>query len=220
MSSPAQARSHEAEVEFLEGLRSRYEAEGFTFMVAPDRSVLPDFLGTYLPDALAQKPGQNVAIEVKRHQSQAIQAQLQDIRRLFDGHPDWLFSVVFMGTGPLPSVTIQTASPADIRRRISEARALSDQGYQRPAFVMAWSLLEAALQSVDEEKSGKARTPGTVVQTLAMHGYLSPDLERQMRELIQLRNRIVHGDVLAEPRPEDVALVLSAIEETLSADAA
>jgi uncharacterized protein YutE (UPF0331/DUF86 family) len=220
MGSPAQAWSHEAEMEYLEGLRSRYEAEGFTFTIAPDRAALPSFLEGYLPDALAQKAGLNIAIEVKQHQSQTSQARLQDIRRLFDGRPDWQFSVAFIGTRPLQSVTIPVASPDAIRSRIEEVRSLNRQGLQRPAFVMAWSLLEAVLQLVEGGTNQKPLTPGTVVQTLAMKGYITADVERRMRSLIELRNRIVHGDVTAEPTAQEVDLILAAIDETLRVEAA
>jgi hypothetical protein len=219
MGSPAQTSSHEIE-EFLAGLRSRYEAEGFTFTIAPDQSMLPPFLGAYMPDALARKAGLNIAIELKRHQSQTTQASLRDIRRLFDGHPDWQFKVFFPGSEPLQSVTIPTASPADIRKRMEEVRALERQGHHRPAFVMAWSLLESALQSVNDNMTSTPRTPGTVVQTLAMNGYIAPDVERRMRGLIALRNQIVHGDVVAEPAAADVNLMLAAIEETLGTNVA
>jgi hypothetical protein len=220
MRSPAQNSSHEVEGEFLEGLRSRYEADGFTFTIAPDQSTLPPFLGSYVPDAVARKAGLYIAIELKRHQSQATQASLRDIRRLFDGHPDWQFKVFFVGSEPLQSVTIPTASPVEIRRRMEEVRTLEKQGHHRPAFVMAWSLLESALQSVNDDMTSKPRTPGTVVQTLAMNGYIAPDVERRMRGLIALRNKIVHGDVVAEPAAADVNLMLAAIEETLATNMA
>jgi uncharacterized protein YutE (UPF0331/DUF86 family) len=220
VSSPAQAWSQEAEVQFLEGLRSRYEGEGFSFTIAPDPAELPAFLAGYKPDALARKPGLNIAIEVKRHQSPVTQKRLQDIRRLFEGHPEWQFNVVFMGTEPLQSVTIPPAPPAAIRKRMEEVAALNAGGHHRAAFVMAWSLLEAALHSIGGETISKPRTPGTVVQTLAMNGYIEPEMERRMRALIELRNRIVHGDLNVEPTSSDVELVLSAIQQTLGADAA
>lgn len=220
MGSPAQNMSNQAEAEFLEGLRSRYEDQGFTFTIAPDQTLLPAFLLSYTPDAVAQKPGQNVAIEVKQHQSPASQRQLQEIRRLFESHPDWQFHVVYMSSAPLQSITISPPSSAAIRGRMEEVRALSKEGHQRAAFVIAWSLLEAALQSVGGDEPSKPRTPGTVVQTLGMHGFISAETERRIRELIQLRNRIVHGDVAAEPTAEHVALVLSAVEDTLALDAA
>jgi uncharacterized protein YutE (UPF0331/DUF86 family) len=220
MGAPAQAAGYEAEAEFLEGLRSRYEAEGFSFTVAPDRSVLPDFLSGYTPDAVARKPGQNVAIELKRHQSPSAQGRLQDIRRLFDGNSDWQFHVVHMNTGPLQSITIPSAPPEAIRMQLNEVLKLSTEGHYRAAFVIAWSLLEAALQSVDDTDVSKPRMPGTVVQALAMNGSISSETERRLRALIQLRNRIVHGDVTAEPTAEHVMLVAEAIEDTLAVNAA
>lgn len=220
MGSPAQAMSLHAEAEVLEGLRSRYEDQGFTFTIAPDQSMLPAFLASsYVPDAVAQKPGQNVAIELKQHQSPSDQRRLQELRRLFDGHPEWQFHVVYMNSGPLPSITIPPASPGAIRGRVDEARTLSKDGHQRAAFVIAWSLLEAALHSVDDDEASRPRTPGTVVQTLAMNGFISAETERRIRELIQLRNRIVHGDIAAEPTAEHVTLVLNAVEDTLALDA-
>src|SRR5205085_298735 len=98
-----------------------------------------------IPDALAQKSGSNIAIEVKRHNTSATQYSLQKIRRLFDGHPDWQFNVVFVGSEPLQPVTIPSAPPGVIRARMDEVRRLSGEGHHRAAFVMAWSLLEAAL---------------------------------------------------------------------------
>jgi uncharacterized protein YutE (UPF0331/DUF86 family) len=209
----------EAEVQFLEGLRSRYEDEGFSFTIAPDRAELPTFFGSYKPDALARKPGLNIAIEVKRLQAPATQKKLQDIRRLFEGRADWQFNVVFMGAEPLQSVTIPRAQPATIRKRMDEVAALNTGGHHRAAFVLAWSLLEAALHSIGGEAKSKPRTPGTVVQALAMNGYIEPEMERRMRALIELRNRIVHGDLNAEPTSKQVELVLSAIQRTLAAHA-
>jgi uncharacterized protein YutE (UPF0331/DUF86 family) len=218
MISPAQAWPQDADARFIEGLRARYEDQGFTFKVAPDPRDLPKFLGKYIPDALAKKPGLNIAIEVKRRDTSAMEHSLQKIRRLFEGHPDWQFDVVFMGTHPLHHVTIPRASPVMIREHMNEVRRLNGGGDHRAAFVLAWSLLEAVLHSVSGETTGRPHTPGTVVQTLAMEGYIEPETERRMRSLIELRNRIIHGDLNVEPAPADVELVLSAVTETLAGD--
>ncbi len=214
----APTRSHEAQ--FLEGLRARYQDQGFTFQIAPEADDLPDFLGSYVPDAIAKKPGLTVAIEMKNHNTSTAQDSLQRIRKLFDGHPDWRFDVVFMGESPTQRLTIPPASPAVLRVRIDEVRKMTGQGQNRAAFVMAWSLLEAALHSRAPTAVNRPSAPGTVLQTLAMNGYIEPQLERRMRSLIDLRNRIVHGDLDVEPTSADVQLVLSAISETLEADAA
>lgn len=216
--SPAQTQGHDDEARFLDALRERYEANGFTFLPAPARIELPSFFGSYLPDAVARKGGQNIAIEVKRRQSQSTDRALQEIRRLFEGQPDWQFSVVFMGAEPTTSTP--PSEPSTILRRLGEVRALNAEGHHREAFVMAWSLLEATLKSLNSETASQPRTAGTVVQTLTMNGYIAPELERRMRPLVELRNRIVHGDLVAEPTSNDVEVVLSATEQSLSANAA
>ena len=159
MTSYAQSWQAETEREFIESLRARYEEEGFTFTAHPDAAKLPDFLGSYIPDALAQKAGRNVVIEVKRRQTPSTERALRDIRRLFEGHSDWQLHVVFMGADPLQLVTIPPAGPETVRTRIKEVRTLIAQGHLRPAFLMAWSLLEAALRTLDGEATNRAAHP-------------------------------------------------------------
>ncbi len=220
MGSSAEILFRQDEAQFLERLRLRYESEGYEFIVTPSRAALPPFFGSYEPDAIAQKVGSNVAIEVKRHESPTTDRALQEIRRLFDGHSDWKLNVVFMASEPLQSVNIPRVEPSTIRGRIDEVKTLCSIGHLRAGFILAWSLLEAAFRTLGGEEINRPRTPGTVVQTLAMNGYIDTIVERQLRILIDLRNRIVHGDVDAEPTVQEVELVLSAIHDTLAAQAA
>jgi uncharacterized protein YutE (UPF0331/DUF86 family) len=215
MGTPPHALSKESEVAYLESLRSRYEAEGYELTIAPDQSILPSFFGSYAPDALAQKGDKKIAIEVKSRQSQAAQSRLQDIRRLLEGHPDWQLSVLYIEGGPPSSVMIPAMPPASIRKGMTDVRTLSEQGFLSPAFVMAWSLLEATYHSLSADKHGKPSTPGTVVQALAMNGHISAEIEQELRKLIPLRNRIVHGDLQIEPSKENVELLLAILAETL-----
>jgi uncharacterized protein YutE (UPF0331/DUF86 family) len=207
-----------AKQSFMDDLRDRYEKEGFTFVAHPEKNKLPEFFGDYISDAIAQKPGRKVVIEVKRRRSPTAERSVREIRRLFDGHPEWQLQVSFMGADPLQSVKIPIAEPEAIRERMSEVRGLIAEGHHRSAFVMAWSLLEAALRALDEDKAGPPRSPGSVVQTLAMNGYIDPDLERRIRDLIDVRNRVVHGDLDAEPSSADIEQLLSGVEETLRAN--
>jgi uncharacterized protein YutE (UPF0331/DUF86 family) len=219
MGSAAEVWTRGKEAQFLETLRPRYESEGYEFIVTPARADLPPFFDSYEPDAIARKAGSNVAIEVKRHQSATTERTLQEIRRLFDGHADWKLNVVFMGFEPLHSATIPLVEPSAIRNRLNEVNTLCRGGHLRSGFILAWSLLEAAFRTLGGVDFNRPRTPGTVVQTLAMNGYIDTDLERQLRGLIELRNRIVHGDVDAEPTRLEIELVVSAIQNTLGAQA-
>jgi uncharacterized protein YutE (UPF0331/DUF86 family) len=210
---------NEADQKFLDGLRARFEDEGYTFIAFPDQAELPAFLGAYVPDALARKSTHNIAIEIKGRRTASTEHSLRDVRRLFDGHPDWQLQVFYVGADPSQSATIPVADPARIRRGIDEVQALVRQGHPRSAFVTAWSLLEAAFRTLEGETASQPAKPGTVVQALAMRGYIGPDLDQRMRDLIALRNRVVHGDLSIEPTKSDVEVVLSALEETLSAEA-
>ena len=200
----------------LEQLRARYTEQGFTFIVHPGREQIPAFLGSYRPDAIALKPGINIAIEVKQRSNVLAEKSLKDIRRLFKGHPDWQFVISYGGSDPLTAMAIAPASAAAIRSRMEEVRALTEQGQRRAGLVLGWSLLEAALHRLEGETEKRPRNPGTVVETLATLGYLSPTIEQRLRPMILLRNRIVHGDVGAEPSADDLHTVLTAVEQALS----
>ncbi|MBQ1497877.1 MAG: hypothetical protein IIZ38_06150 [Sphingomonas sp.] len=216
MNEPVRIPRHDGQDRFLDRLRSQYEAQGFEFVTQLNQVDLPAFFAGYQPDAVALKLGQNVAIEIKSQDASSSKRNLEQIRKLFEGHPDWRLSVAYMGSGT-PSVTIPTAEPEAILWRVKEARALRDQGFRQAALVMAWSLLEATLQAMDNAAEAKPRTPGTVLQTLSMIDLISPDIERRARDLINLRNSIVHGDVSVEPSAEDIDLLLGVVEEALRA---
>lgn len=215
MSSAAYQLSQEAEISFLEGLRPQYEDKGYKFTIHPRSSELPKFFSNYQPDAVATKQNHNVAIEVKSQLSRNAEQSIQRIREIFEGHSDWQFTVAYIGSEALQVERLPSMEGKLILERVSEIRKIAANGYVQAALILAWSLLEAALNSVRPNADKRPRTPGTVVQTLAMYGYISEELERPLRSLISLRNRIVHGDISAEPKLEDVELVLVAVEATL-----
>lgn len=206
----------EAEVAFLENLRSEYEGKGYRFVIHPHRSDLPDFFATYEPDAVAQRSDHNVAIEVKSRATATVQQSLLRIRRLFEGRTDWQLRVAYMGSDATGIRRLPSPTRAAVLDRAQDVKQLVAEGKVRAAFIVAWSLLEAALNSALPDADKRPRTPGTVVQTLAMDGLISDDLEQSLRSLVELRNRVVHGDLTVEPSDTDVRVVLSAIEAVLN----
>lgn len=206
-----------AELAFLDRLRERYEAQGFEFVAHPSRGQLPPFMKSYIPDAIAFKNGQNIAIEIKAQRHSDSTPSLQSIRRLLETHPGWQLDIVFMASDPLAPTGIRAPSPQEIRQRLLQVRSLAEAGHLSPALIMAWSLLEATLNAIYPDTAGRPHRPATVLERLAMDGYITPELQRQLRDLIPLRNRLVHGDLDAAPRNEDVQALLSAIALTLDA---
>lgn len=211
MSQTANHLLREAEVSFLEKLRPEYEKKGYAFTIHPHRSDLPPFFATYEPDAVARKSDHNVAIEVKSRATPVVEQSLQRIRKLFEGRPDWQFMVAYVGSDTTGNRRLPVPSRDEVLGRTEEAESLLKNGDVRAAFVIAWSLLEAALNSVLPDADKRPRSPGTVVQTLAMDGLISDETERSLRPLVELRNRVVHGDLTAEPSSADVIAVLAAV---------
>lgn len=209
-------KASQAELDLLNSLRKQYEAKGFSFEIAPSEQGLPDFLRPYVPDAIARKGGQNVAIEILKSRSRSSEFTLQQIRSRFEGHPDWTFAVAYAAEDPLKALTIKPADVPTIRHQLADVRTLVAQGQNRAAFLLAWSLLEATLLNIEQEREARPRTPASVLQALAMLGRIEPETERRLRPKILLRNAVVHGDLVVEPSGEDVETVASVVEEALS----
>jgi uncharacterized protein YutE (UPF0331/DUF86 family) len=209
--------SSEVERQALNNLQAAYGRRGYTVIVNPKPELLPTFLQGYRPDAIATKGQEKLAIEIKTRANPNVEQSLTEIRRLFEGQTDWQLVVSFLGSDALQRILIPMPSDKDVAEKLAEIRAMLAEGYVRAAFVMAWSFLEATLHKVENDETKRPRLPGTVVQSLAMLGLIEPDLEHQVRELIDLRNRIVHGDLAASPSNEDVTAVLMAVEQALNA---
>jgi len=173
-----------AEERVMQALRARYEGDGFAFTEHPGAATLPDFFGGYVPDAVAVKGDDKIAIEVKPRRGAATEPALAAIDRLFEGRPDWRLHVVFTNPNPLQTLAIPLSSARTISDGVAEARALAAEGHMRAAFVMGWSQLEAALRLQRREAEGPGRVPGAVVETAAMYGLIDPDTARDLRVLI------------------------------------
>lgn len=217
MTSLASAPRSDIERQYLEQLAAEYAARGYTFIPDPSPDQLPDFLGSYRPDAIARKSGVSAAIEIRQRSGQGPRADrpLTEIRRLFEGRPDWRFTVAYMASDPLRAIRIAPPKPAALRARTDEVRALLEAGQRRGAFVLSWSLLEAAFRLVESADGESPLSTGSVVQALAMRGLISPETEARVRRLIPLRHRLVHGDLDADPTSEEVGEVLSALDEAM-----
>ncbi len=217
MVSPNQQRNSDTEAKVLERLKSAYKQRGFAFFSPPKREMIPAFLGGYVPDALAIRDRENVLIEVKLRQNTSSEPMFADIRRKIADHKDWKLDVVYAAERRDDSISIDPPRLDILHQQINEVRELDRTNHRRAAFVLAWSLLEATLNHVrSETRVDQLRSPGQVIQSLATEGYVSRDVEKKLRELSVLRNRIIHGDIGVSVTSNDVEYVLAAIRETLA----
>ena len=200
----------------MDRLRERYLEQGFEFIANPGVQDLPAFFGSYRPDAVAIKPGLNVAIQFMRARHHGNSFSLDEVRRLFVDLPEWRFVISHGGEDPLMLEALPAVSETSIRSQLQELRDLGRKGQMRAAFVLGWSLLEAVLNHLEDNGNRRPRKPGTVLESLARLGYLSPEREAALRPLALLRNRIVHGDIHAQPSPSELDALFDAIEEALA----
>lgn len=209
----AQSWQQDAEAQILENLRRAYEERGFTFVAHPRGDAVPSFLAPYRPDAIARKPGESRVIEVKLRASRPSEPHLAAIRKRITDHPEWKLDVFYVGRNQSTLEDIPRYGIARIREEVDEVAKLNAAGHSRAAFLLAWSLLEAALNAVDTESASRGSNPRQVVQWLVMNGHIDPDSERRFRELADLRNRIAHGDLGADVPSDAIDQLLAAISE-------
>lgn len=206
-----------AERAIIDELRRRYELAGYRFTAPPDSKLLPAFLDGYVPDAVAERPGEHVAIELK-DRTGADQLTISALQPLFESHPDWRLRVIVLPQLSERSPPVLAASPEAILDRVGDVRNLMRTGDAPAAFVMGWALLEAAFRSRVSNPQAQPVGAATAVQALAMAGAISPETEERLRNLIPVRNRIVHGDISLVPAAEEVDAVIDAVGQALRAD--
>lgn len=203
---------------FLGRLKERYLAAGYSFVTLPEAMPLPSEFGGYIPDAVASRDGQHIAIEVKSARQPSLEAMpLQKLRDIVEQNPGWKFSVAY--THAEDDIEAGGGAPASthsIGRRLTEVERLSQAGFLRPAFVMAWPLLEAVAQGAVGNSDVRPLKPGTVVQSLEMDGHVSASDGARLRELVKLRNQIIHGNLEAEPLQGDIEFMLAIVRSVVS----
>ncbi len=182
-----------SEAEVLEKLVPGLASEGYEVYLNPGRSVVPEFLGDYSPDAIAIGPPKNLVIEVIRSSSRSNE-KLQELNRRLKGRDDWALRVVWVT--PVSSGPALKPQARDlVTARMGEVRELIEAGHLAPALLLAWAIFEAIGRSNLPKQFERPQTPGRLVQVLAQEGYLTPSEADLLRSLADKRNKLIHGEL-------------------------
>jgi uncharacterized protein YutE (UPF0331/DUF86 family) len=177
----------------LRQVRRQYESRGYHFFEHPPRDLLPAFLDTYRPDALAVGPEGNVIIEVKATSGKSTEDSLARVAKLFEGQTEWAFRVIYAGA--VEEFDELAPSPTrELRSVIEEAEDLLNSNHPRAALVLGWSALEGVARSLNREGAGRPRGPSELVEWMTSEGHIGQEASRKLRQLIAARNGFVHGD--------------------------
>jgi Holliday junction resolvase len=206
----------ETERRVLSLLRSRFEADGYSFVEFPESNMLPEFMQGYRPDAIALREGKSIAIEVKLRRDPNAEKNLRSISERFKGHPSWELRIVY--GDDVRQEPLQKPTLAQLEQQISEAEDLLRSGHHRAALVLGWAAIEAIARKLGEDfPASGASTMRQAVELLEHMGHLRFEEAQQLRTLLPLRSRVVHGDLSMAVSHDEVAPVLSAARAALEA---
>ncbi len=207
-------RSAARETDILETVLAGYEAEGFEVLLHPSPALLPAFLKTSRPDAIAVRPDKKIAIEVKGAEVQASGQRSGLSTDLFVGHPEWEFRI-FYAPPRSPRSTVEKPTSAIIEHSISELRQLRESGHLAAALVMGWSVLEALARELLPKQLERVQPAAKLVEVLATEGLLTPSEADMLRKAAAVRNTVAHGELGLVVEPALLDALIAALR-TLS----
>lgn len=180
----------------LRELVAEMEAKGYRVIVRPADAALPAALKGMQPDLLAVAPGDNVVFEI-RSGSELRSPEIVRLARAVESIPNWRFELVAVNPQSAPDVPLEgeLASPEQIDRFLTSARALIEQGQLEAAALLAWSALEAVLRRWATEEDLDLQREGTskLLKQLYSLGRLDPPIYSKLLRLMEFRNSVAHG---------------------------
>lgn len=187
----------------LEAELDRLKAEGYTVHKEPSDALIPEFMKGFRPSALALSPSRKIAIDVITDSGIAkIRSGLS--RRLFEGHRDWEFRVLYVR----PSETGAAINPQSldaIETSLGKIQKLRSESELQSALLLSWAAFEALGRALLPASFVRPQTPGRLVEVLANSGYVTPDEADLLRGLAGQRNRLIHGDLNVTVQSAEVA---------------
>jgi uncharacterized protein YutE (UPF0331/DUF86 family) len=177
----------------LERLVPDLESQGYDVFVHPSKQIVPSFLGTYVPDLIALRDDKNLVIEIK-HRGGRAENLLKDLAKRFEGQKQWEFRVVWISQNESRDEP-KLQSRETISTRLKEISRLLDAGFFDSAMLIAWATFEAIGRKLMPKEFARPQSPGRLVEVLAQEGHITPDESDVLRQLVDMRNRLIHGEL-------------------------
>jgi hypothetical protein len=210
------------EAELLDRLQFAYEARGFAFERHPAAALLPDFLAGYAPDAVAQREGETVVIEVRpRSDDPAEAAEIARVADALKGRPGYRFELVIAERPGSGTAGELDADEQGLRDRLQTARRLLGMQDMASALIVAWSTLEGLVRArLGDAARGVHRpmTAKSLVAALVSFGLIEDEEEADLAKLAEQRNRFAHGDTRTPVDARQIEALIALIERILESE--
>jgi hypothetical protein len=173
----------------------RYRAQGYEVLLPPPVELLPKEVRPYVPDFIATRGAENIAVEVKSHRGLVEEgADLRHIAEQFRQIPGWRFDLVVHRT-PEPLPAPRLLSRCDILKRVRLADRIAQKASDyAAALVILWTVLEAVLRA-QIEAAGRGIGPARLAKEAYSAGLVTQKQWELLDRLAALRSQIVHGEV-------------------------
>jgi hypothetical protein len=201
------------ELNVLKNLQASLEERGLKFHINPSRDVLPEFLGSYQPDAIAIDPrGGGIVIEIRRNRNKSTDNQLAQLSKRVASQKGWEFRVFYMNPNTEQQANIATATLEQIDAKLQEIRSLKEGGYYGPALIYGWSVLESLARLAGGPERSRGLSPIQAVQELAAEGYIENEEAQRLRDMARLRSAVVHGDFSVNVTADQIEFLIKQLE--------
>ncbi len=192
--------SQQTETAVLDLHEPAWTAQGYRLVRRPAPENLPAFLKGLKPDAILLGRNPKVIVEIVSKGNPEIAHKIDRLKSAISHDNDWTLEVVYAGNEPdlLPAVETERLDEflSNVRSSISTD--------QRGSLLLLWAVLEALARRLDPQHTQRPQTPGRVVELLAGAGLVRPSQAEKLREAVDWRNRLVHGDLNISPTVEQV----------------
>lgn len=175
-----------------------YRRQGYEVTLSPTQEQLPDFLADFQLDMIASHPQEKVIVEVRSQESLRQAPELDAIAKAVQGKANWRFELVV--TNPKEQNRLQTKDakllePDDITYRLQEIRTLVANEYGEAAFLLTWSVVEAALRHTAQAYKIDLLqdTSPYLLKSLFTYGLLTQGQYQTLQKGLQTRNLLAHG---------------------------
>ncbi|MGE6739372.1 hypothetical protein ACQKGC_03755 [Allorhizobium pseudoryzae] len=189
----------------LSVMAGRWEKLGYTLIIAPDPSDLPDFLRPLKPQAIAIDRTPKLAIFVMRTQNQNSDIRLGQIRTIFEAHPEWTLEIIY---DTQEALALETVAQGELTSAINSLEMLAPVE-PRAAVLLGWSVIEAATRRLEPDLTNRGLPPASLVELLISKGHLEQSDGEPMLRLARLRNALAHGQLDTVPAVGDVEYLVA-----------
>ena len=184
-----------------------------------------DFLPGFTADLLVRKGDEVKVIEVKSRPALAADPRIGELARRIESMPGWTFELLLVSEPEKLDTPVGARSFANenIAQRFEEAERALKAGLPEAAFLLAWSALEAAIRVVFAEQGvteSGVTGPHFVLSQAVIHGVISREEYKTLKEMMNYRNAIVHGFSLSDFRAEMVIDLIASGRRIIAAASA